>query len=97
MSVGSFKDVLQDGLRNNYAVGQFNINNLEWTQAIVEVANEEDSPVILGASEGAIKYMGMDYMAAIARVAAEKSKVPVILHLDHGSSFDVVMKCIRHG
>ncbi len=97
MSVGSFKDVLQDGLRNNYAVGQFNINNLEWTQAIVEVAGEEDSPVILGASEGAIKYMGMDYMAAIARVAAEKSKVPVILHLDHGSSFDVVMKCIRHG
>jgi len=89
--------VLEDGLKNGYAVGQFNINNLEFTQAIVEVANEEGSPVILGASEGAIKYMGMDYMAAIARVAAEKSKVPVILHLDHGSSFEVVMKCLRHG
>lgn len=97
MPFGSFKDVLQDGLRNGYAVGQFNINNLEFTQAIVEVANEEGSPVILGASEGAIKYMGIEYTAAIARVAAENSKVPVILHLDHGGSFEMVMKCLRHG
>ena len=97
MPVGSFKAVLEDGFHNGYAVGQFNINNLEWTQAIIEVANEEDSPVILGASEGAIQYMGMDYLTAIARVAAEKSKVPVILHLDHGGSFELVMRCIRHG
>ena len=97
MPFGSFKEALEDGLKNGYAVGQFNINNLEWTQAIVEVANEERSPVILGASEGAIKYMGMDYMAAIARVAAEKSRVPIILHLDHGGSFEMVLRCIRHG
>lgn len=97
MPFGSFREILQDGLRRGYAVGQFNINNLEWTQAIIEVANEESSPVILGASEGAIKYMGMDYMAAIARVAAEKSRVPVVLHLDHGGSFEMVVKCIRHG
>jgi len=94
---GSFKGALQDGLKHGYAVGQFNINNLEFTQAIVEVANEEGSPVILGASEGAIKYMGIEYMAAIAKAAAEKSKVPVILHLDHGGSFEMVMKCLRHG
>lgn len=97
MPFGSFKQVLNDGLKNGYAVGQFNINNLEFTQAIIEVANEEGAPVILGASEGAIKYMGLDYMVAIVRTAAEKSKVPVILHLDHGSSFDMVMKCIRNG
>lgn len=97
MPFGSFREMLVDGLRRGYAVGQFNINNLEWTQAIIEVANEESAPVILGASEGAIKYMGMDYMAAIARVAAEKSKVPVALHLDHGSSFEVVVKCLRSG
>lgn len=94
---GSFKAVLEDGLKNGYAVGQFNINNLEFTQAIVEVANEEGSPVILGASEGAIKYMGIAYTAAIARAAAEMSKVPVILHLDHGGSFDMVMQCLRYG
>jgi fructose-bisphosphate aldolase class II len=94
---GSFKAVLEDGLKNGYAVGQFNINNLEFTQAIVEVANEEGAPVILGASEGAIKYMGIEYTAAIARVAAEKSRVPIILHLDHGGSFDMVMKCLRLG
>ncbi|MCY0875958.1 MAG: class II fructose-1,6-bisphosphate aldolase [Firmicutes bacterium] len=97
MPFGSFKAVLEDGLKNGYAVGQFNINNLEFTQAIVEVANEEGSPVILGASEGAIKYMGIAYTAAIARAAAEMSKVPVILHLDHGGSFDMVMQCLRYG
>ncbi|MCI0183345.1 MAG: class II fructose-1,6-bisphosphate aldolase [Acidibacillus sp.] len=97
MPFGSFKEALEDGLHHGYAVGQFNINNLEWTQAIVEVANEENSPVILGASEGAIKYMGIEYMAAIAKAAADMSKVPIILHLDHGSSYDVILKCIRHG
>lgn len=97
MAFGSFKELLEDGLRNGYAVGQFNINNLEFTQAIVEVANEEHSPVILGASEGAIKYMGLAYVGALARVAAETSEVPVVLHLDHGGSFEMVMKCLRHG
>jgi len=94
---GSFKEALHDGLQNGYAVGQFNINNLEWTQAIVEVANEERSPVILGASEGAIKYMGIEYMSAIVKAAAEMSTVPVILHLDHGGSYEMVLKCIRYG
>ncbi len=97
MPFGSFKDVLKDAQQKGYAVGQFNINNLEFTQAIVEVANEEGAPVILGASEGAIKYMGMEYTAALAQVAASLSRVPVILHLDHGGSFDMVMKCLRHG
>ncbi|PWI57956.1 fructose-1,6-bisphosphate aldolase, class II [Sulfoacidibacillus thermotolerans] len=94
---GSFKAALEDGFKNGYAVGQFNINNLEWTQAIVEVANEENSPVILGASEGAIKYMGIEYVGAIAKAAADMSKVPIILHLDHGSSYDMILKCIRYG
>ncbi len=97
MPFGSFKAVLEDAKKNGYAVGQFNINNLEFTQAIVEVANEEGAPVILGASEGAIKYMGLEYTAAMAKVAAETSRVPIILHLDHGGSFNMVMKCIRAG
>lgn len=97
MAFASFKEVLLDGLKNGYAVGQFNMNNLEFTQAIVEAANEEKSPVILGCSEGAIKYMGIDYTVAMARVAAETAKVPVILHLDHGPSFEYVVKCVRAG
>jgi fructose-bisphosphate aldolase, class II len=97
MAFASFKEVLLDAYRNGYAVGQFNMNNLEFTQAIIEAANEEKSPVILGVSEGAMKYMGLEYTVAMARVAMETSNVPVILHLDHGPNLEVVLKCIRGG
>ncbi len=80
-----------------FAVGQFNMNNLEFTKAITEAAMEEQSPFIFGVSEGAMKYMGLEYTVAMARVAAEESGLPIALHLDHGSSFEVVMKCIRAG
>ena len=80
-----------------YAVGHFNINNLEFTQAIMEAAVEEESPVILGVSEGALKYMGLSYTVAMARAAAAGCSVPVALHLDHGGSFALVMQCIRAG
>jgi fructose-bisphosphate aldolase class II len=88
---------LEDVKKNKYAVGQFNLNNLEFTQAITEAAMEEKSPVIFGVSEGAMKYMGIDFTVAMAKAAAERAGVPVALHLDHGSSFEVVMKCIRAG
>lgn len=83
--------------RERFAVGQFNINNLEFTQAITEAGVEEQSPLIFGVSEGAMRYIGLDYVVAIAKTAAERSGLPIALHLDHGSSFDVVMKCIRAG
>lgn len=88
---------LEDVKKNKYAVGQFNINNLEFVQAITDAAIEEKSPVIFGVSEGAMRYMGIDYTVAMAKVAAERAGVPIALHLDHGSSFDVVMKCIQAG
>ncbi|MDI3256653.1 MAG: class II fructose-1,6-bisphosphate aldolase [Kyrpidia sp.] len=97
MPLATLKEVLDDAFRNGYAVGQFNINNLEFTQAIMEAAEEERSPVILGTSEGAIKYMGIDYTAAIALTAARSATVPVVLHLDHGSSYDWVLQCLRRG
>lgn len=97
MAFASFKEVLTDGLKNGYAVGQFNVNNLEFLQAIIETAEEERSPVILGVSEGAMKYMNIEYTVAMCKAAAEKVNVPVILHLDHGSSYEVVLKCIRAG
>ncbi|MFC4767442.1 class II fructose-1,6-bisphosphate aldolase [Effusibacillus consociatus] len=97
MAFASFKEVLTDGLKKGYAVGQFNMNNLEFLQAIIETAEEERSPVILGVSEGAMKYMNIEYTVAMAKAAAAKASVPVILHLDHGSSYEVVLKCIRAG
>src|SRR5690606_1638603 len=80
-----------------FAVGQFNVNNLEFAQAIAEAAAEQRSPVIFGVSEGALKYMGLEYTVAIAEAAAKTCGVPVALHLDHGSSFEIAMKCIRAG
>lgn len=83
--------------KEGFAVGQFNVNNLEFVQAIIEAGKEERSPLIFGASEGAIRYMGLNNVVALAKAAAEEADVPVALHLDHGSSFEVVMKCIRAG
>lgn len=88
---------LEDAKKHKYAVGQFNINNLEFVQAITQAAMEEKSPVIFGVSEGAMRYMGIEYTVAMSKAAAEMAGVPVALHLDHGSNFDVVMKCIRAG
>lgn len=97
MGFGAFNHWLRDGLDKGYAVAQININNLEFVQAIVDAAEEERAPVILGASEGALKYMGLDYAVAIARAAAERATVPVMLHLDHGPNVDWVLKAIRAG
>ena len=97
MPLVSMNAFLPDAKAKKFAVGQFNINNLEFTQAILEAATELRSPVIFGVSEGALKYMGLEFTVAIAEAAAKKSGLPIALHLDHGSSFEVAMKCIRAG
>ncbi|MEH7419093.1 class II fructose-1,6-bisphosphate aldolase [Neobacillus drentensis] len=97
MTLVSMSEMLVNAKKEKYAVPQFNIINMEFTQAIVEVSNEENSPVILGVGEPTIKYMGMDYVIAIANAAAKNSSIPIALHLDHGSSFEVVMQCIKAG
>jgi len=93
------KEMLQKALKGHYAVGQFNINNLEWTKAVLQMAEEQKSPVILGVSEGAAKYMaGVGTVAAMVR-AMDKSlgiTVPVALHLDHGS-YQGCLDCIEAG
>ena len=95
----SAKDMLNKAREGKYAVGQFNINNLEWTKAILLTAQENNSPVILGVSEGAGKYMG-GYDAIVGMVNGLikdlNITVPVALHLDHGS-FDGAYKCIESG
>jgi fructose-bisphosphate aldolase class II len=93
----SGREILQAARNGGYAVGAFNLNNMEILQAIVEAAEEERSPVIIQASQGALKYAGIEYIAGLARIAAEKATVPVALNLDHGTSFSQVVQCIRHG
>ncbi len=95
----SAKEMLQKAKAGKYAVGQFNINNLEWTKAILMTAEELKSPVILGVSEGAGKYMtGYKTVVGMVKGMIEELNitVPVALHLDHGS-FDGCMKCVEAG
>ncbi|QSQ08447.1 Fructose-bisphosphate aldolase [Koleobacter methoxysyntrophicus] len=91
------KEILQDARKGSYAVGAFNTNNMEIVQAIVEAAVEENSPVILQASQGALKYAGIEYITAMVKAAAEIAPIPIALHLDHGTSFEQIVKCIRYG
>ena len=91
------REILQDAHKNNYAVGAFNVNNMEIVQAIIEAAEETNSPVILQASQGGLKYAGVEYIAELGKLAAKNAKVPVAIHLDHGTDFEQVMLCIRHG
>ena len=97
MGFASLKSVLDKAEAGKYAVGAFNANNMEIVQAIIEAAEEEHSPVILQASQGAIKYAGIDFITGLVRIASDKVTVPVVLHLDHGTGFDQLMQCIRHG
>ena len=95
----SAKEMLQKAKAGHYAVGQFNINNLEWTKAILLTAEELKSPVILGVSEGAGKYMtGFKTVADMVKAMIEglNITVPVALHLDHGT-YDGCYKCIEAG
>ncbi|MFD2209930.1 class II fructose-1,6-bisphosphate aldolase [Virgibacillus halophilus] len=100
MPLVSMKEMLQKAKENHYAVGQFNLNNLEYAQAVLLAAEEEKSPVILGVSEGAGKYMG-GYKVVTAMVKALMEEynisVPVAIHLDHGSSFEQCAKAIHAG
>lgn len=89
--------LLSQAEQGGYAVGAFNANNMEIVQAIVEAAELENSPVIMQASQGAINYAGLEFITGMVRIAAEASKIPVALHLDHGTDFAQVVRCIRSG
>ncbi|WP_096156333.1 MULTISPECIES: class II fructose-bisphosphate aldolase [Bacillus] len=100
MPLVSMTEMLKKANAEGYAVGQFNLNNLEFTQAILQAAQEENSPVILGVSEGAARYMG-GFKTVVAMVKALMEEynvtVPVAIHLDHGSSFESCAKAIHAG
>ena len=90
-------DLLIPARKSAYAVGAFNIQNLESFLAVVEAAVEKKSPVIIAITPGAIKYAGLAYLAKIVRTAAEVTPVPMSLHLDHGEDFETVSKCVEAG
>lgn len=99
MALVSVKEMLEKALKGKYAVGQFNINNLEWTKSVLATAEELKSPVILGVSEGAGKYMtGFKTVADMVKAMLEGMNVtvPVALHLDHGT-YEGCYKCIEAG
>ena len=90
-------NVLKKANRQNYAVGAFNINNLEILQAVMDAAEAERAPVVISTSEGALKYAGMEELGTLVHLAAKRSKRPVVFHLDHGKNYDLVVRAIKSG
>jgi fructose-bisphosphate aldolase class II len=91
------KELLRKAQKEAYAVGAFNIQNLESLLAVVEAAVEEESPVIVAVTPSAIKYGGLNYLAGLVKTAAEVSPIPISLHLDHGEDVETVKKCLEAG
>lgn len=89
--------ILPRARKLHYAVGHFNTSILEITQAILSAAEEMRAPVIIGISEKAINYAGLTIIANIIRTSADKIRVPAVLHLDHGATFELVRECIKAG
>lgn len=97
MPLVPMKELLVDADKNGYAVGAFNINNLEFFQAVMSAAEEENAPVIIAVSEGAMSYAGVDFLEAIVKVGIRKYSIPFALHLDHGKKFERVLEALRSG
>jgi fructose-bisphosphate aldolase class II len=97
MPLTTNKELLTLARKGGYAVGAFNINNLEILQAIVSAGKAERSPAIIAVSEGAIQYAGMPYLISMVRTAAAQTSAPISLHLDHGKDLEVIRSCIDNG
>lgn len=97
MTLVSSTPLLETARRGGYCIGAFNVHTLEMLQAVVEAAEETQSPLIIQSTVGTVKHLGPDYIAKAALVASERSSVPIALHLDHCSDFNIIMQCIRAG
>jgi tagatose 1,6-diphosphate aldolase GatY/KbaY len=91
------KELLLDAQKNGYAVGAFNVENMEMVMAVLAAAEETGSPVIMQTTPGTVKYAGLDFYLANIRAAAERTRVPVVCHLDHGNSFELACAAFRTG
>lgn len=97
MALVTTKQLLLEAQKGGYAVGAFNVENMEMVQAVVAAAEELKSPVIMQTTPSTVKYADFAYFYANVKVAAEKASVPVVMHLDHGSSFELAMQAYRTG
>ncbi len=97
MGLVNLNRVLLKAREHGYAVGAFNFVDMEVLQGIVDAAVEAHAPVIVQTTEGAIEYAGIAYLAAMARIAAERADVDIVLHLDHGKHLEAVMLALRYG
>lgn len=86
-----------DALKADYAIGAFNVSHMEGVQGIIAAAEKLQSPVIIQTSEGAIEYAGLPMISTMIKLAAERTNVPVVMHLDHGKSLETAKKCIEAG
>ena len=91
------KDLMVPARKNGYAIGAFNVQNLESMSAIAEAATEEKSPVIMQITPSVIKYAGLAYISNLVKTAAQLAPVPIAMHLDHGGDFETTAKCIDAG
>jgi len=92
----TLKEVLE-GTEKGYAIGNFNVHNMEYVQGVVEAAEETQSPVIIAITERPLNYYGIDYLINTVKAAEKNCSVPLCLHLDHGDNLDIVFKCIEAG
>lgn len=97
MSLVSLEELYKKAEEGNYAIGAFNVENLTMLQGVIEAAEEMNSPVILQTTPGTVKETGLDYMYGLAKAAAERSSIPIVLHLDHCNEFDLAVKALRTG
>ena len=95
--LATLRQVLSKAQKAKYAVGAFNINNLEIMQSIVNAAKKLNSPVILQTSEGAIAYAGIKYLKCLVSQAAQDNRIPIVLHLDHGRNPEIIRQAIKTG
>ncbi|MBM7551576.1 class II fructose-1,6-bisphosphate aldolase [Thalassobacillus pellis] len=97
MAFVTSKEIMTDAYRNNYGIGAFAVHNLEILEAVVRQAEKLAAPIILQTTPGTVKYLGIDRAVQMIKATAEKAKIPIALHLDHGDSFETAMKCLRAG
>lgn len=97
MALVTTKEMFEKSMKEGYAIGAFNVNNMEIIQAIMDAAAEAKSPVILQASSSAIKYARVPYLKKMIEAALEEHDIPVVLHLDHGPDFETCKMCIDNG
>ena len=97
MELVTTKSILKKAQEGNYAIGAFNVENMEMVMAVISAAEEMNAPVIMQTTPSTVKYASLDYFLANVRVAASHAKVPVVMHLDHGSSFELAAQAFRAG